>query len=478
MLCNSKVLSNLIWRFLERSGVQIVTFFVSIILARILSPEDYGKVAIVTVFVTILNVFVDSGFANALIQKKNADDLDFSTVFYFNIFLCIIIYVGVWFAAPGISRFYGDPSLTKIIRVLALSVVVSGVKNVQQAFVTKKFLFKKFFFSTLWGTSVSAIFGILLAVYNFGVWAIVVQYLMNTIIDTIVLWYIVKWRPIPKFSFQRLWKLFSYGYKLLLSSLLNTIYANIRQLIIGKLYSSADLAYYNKGEQFPALLMVNINTSLDSVLFPTMAEQQDSTEKIRNTIEKSIVISTFLLWPLLAGLAVTAEEVITVILTDKWLSSTIYMQIFCAVYATHPIQTASLNAIKAIGKSEIFLKLEIMQTVVGILLLITALKKGPIGIAIMCLISAFFNCFVICGECKKLFNYGALSQFKDIFPNLVLSLLMGVSIAGIQFNIGTIGNLVCKITIGGLVYLGGALFFKNKGLKLIMNYIPFLHTRE
>lgn len=475
MLCKSKVLSNLIWRFLERFGVQVVTFLVSVVLARILTPEDYGKIAIVTVLVTILNVFVDSGFANALIQKKNADDLDFSTVFYFNLLLCIIIYVGVWASAPEIASFYGDMEYIPIIRVVSFSIVVSGIKNVQQAYVAKNFLFKKFFFSTLGGTIVSAGLGILFALRGFGVWAVVVQYLSNTIVDTMVLWYIVEWKPIWAFSFQRLWKLFSYGYKLLVSSLLNTIYNNIRQLVIGKLYSSADLAYYNKGEQFPSLLMVNINTSLDSVLFPTMSEQQDDREKVRNTVKKSIVISTFLLWPLLVGLAVMAEEIVSVVLTEKWLQCVPYMRIFCAVYATHPIQTASLNAIKAIGRSEIFLKLEILQTLAGCLLLVAVIRKGAMWIALMCLVSSIFSCIVICRECKNLFGYGIMSQIKDLVPNLFISLFMGACISNVQLEIDIIGNLVCKIVIAGLIYIGGSILLKNKGLKLVIEYIPFFH---
>lgn len=478
MYRKSKVLTNLIWRFLERFGAQVVTFFVSIILARILTPEDYGKIAIVTVLVTILNVFVDSGFANALIQKKDADNLDFSTVFYFNVFLCIIIYVMVWVSAPEIASFYGDAQYIKIIRVASIAIVVSGVKNVQQAYVTKNFLFKKFFFSTLWGTVVSAILGVAFALYGFGAWAIVVQYLSNTIIDTVVLWCIVGWKPIWAFSFQRLKKMFGYGYKLLLSSLLNTIYKNVRQLIIGKMYSSADLAYYDKGEQFSSLLMVNINTSLDSVLFPAMSEQQDDGEKVRGTIKKSIVVSTFLLWPLLIGLAVTAEEIVSIILTDKWLPCVPYMQIFCIVYATYPIQTASLNAIRAVGKSGIFLKLEILQTLVGGLLLIAVISKGALWIALMCLVSSACNCIIISRECKKLFNYGIISQIKDLGSNLFLTLIMGICTSCVQFEMGAIGNLICKIIIAGLIYIGGALLIRSEGAKLLIEYLPFFTPKD
>ena len=223
----TKTLSNMAWRFAERVGAQGVKFVVSLVLARLLMPSDYGKIALITVFITILNVFVDSGLGNALIQKKDADDLDFSTVFIFNFFLCILLYVGMFFAAPLIARFYNDETLTSVIRVLSLTIVISGLKNVQQAYVSKKLIFKKFFFATLIGTLGAAVLGIWMAYKGFGVWALVGQQLFNITVDTIVLWITVKWRPKFQFSFIRLKSLFSYGIKLLFASLVDTIYKDI-----------------------------------------------------------------------------------------------------------------------------------------------------------------------------------------------------------------------------------------------------------
>jgi len=264
------VLSNFLWRLAERGAAQAVTFIVSIVLAWLLAPDVYGTVALVTVITTILQVFVDSGMGNALIQKKETDDLDFSSVFYFNMVVCLVLYVGMFFAAPLIADFYDNDELIPLIRVLSLTIVISGLKNVQQTYVSRTMQFKRFFWSTLGGTVASAIVGIFMAYKGMGAWALVVQYLSNLLIDTLVLWFTVKWHPKKMFSFKRLKGLFSYGWKSLISSLIDTVYNNVRQLIIGKLYSSSDLAYYNKGKQLPNIIVTNVNTSIDSVLFPTI----------------------------------------------------------------------------------------------------------------------------------------------------------------------------------------------------------------
>ena len=274
------VFSNVIWRFAERTGAQLVGFIVSIVLARILSPSDYGIVALVSVFTTIMQVFVDTGLGNALIQKKDADDVDFSTVFYTNIAFCLVLYLIIFISAPLIAKLYNNEALTAVTRVLGLTIVISGVKNVQQAYVSRKMIFKKFFFATLVGTIGAGVLGITLAINGAGVWAVVAQQIFNLTVDTIILWITVKWRPKKFFSFTRLKELFSYGWKLLVSSIIDTVYNNVRQLIIGKFYSSSDLAYYNKAKQFPELIVNNVNTSIDSVLLPTMSREQENKEKV------------------------------------------------------------------------------------------------------------------------------------------------------------------------------------------------------
>ena len=291
---NKNVVNNFIWRFAERCGAQAVTLIVSIVLARILTPGDFGTVSLVMVFTTIMQVFVDRGLGTALIQKKDADDLDFSSVFYFNFAVCLILYAVMFMAAPLIAGFYNDTSLILIIRVISLTIIISGVKGIQQSYVSRNMLFKRFFFATLGGTIFSAFLGIGMAYAGCGVWSIVAQQLSNTAIDTLILWVTVKWRPKKLFSWKRLKGLLSYGWKLLISSLLDTVYNNLRNLIIGKIYTSADLAYYNQGDKFPKVIVTNINASIDSVLLPSMAGEQDHRDRVKSMTRRAIKTNT--LW--------------------------------------------------------------------------------------------------------------------------------------------------------------------------------------
>ena len=372
-MSSNKVVSNFLWRFLERCGAQGVTFIVSIVLARLLDPSVYGTIALVTVFTIIMQVFVDSGMGNALIQKKNADDLDFSSVFWFNIAMCSVLYLIMFISAPFIASFYNKPELTPVVRVLSLILIISGIKNVQQAYVSRNMLFKRFFFSTLGGTIGAAVVGITMAYLGYGVWALVAQMLFNAAVDTTILWITVKWRPKKQFSLQRLKGLFSFGWKLLVSSLIDAVYNQARQLIIGRMYSSSDLAQYNQGKKFPELIVTNINTSIDSVLLPTLSKAQDAPSVVKSMTRRAIKTSTYIMMPFMVGLAVCAEPLVSLILTDKWLPCVPFLRIFCFSFAFYPIHTANLNAIKALGRSDLFLKLEIIKKVVGIIAILSTM---------------------------------------------------------------------------------------------------------
>lgn len=473
------VFTNLIWRFAERCGAQGVSFIVSIILARILAPEDYGLIALVTVFTTILNVFVDSGMANALIQKKDADDVDFSSVFYFNFAVCILLYGIMYIASPWIAAFYQKPELTSIVRVLSLTLVISGIKNVQQAYVSRNMLFKNFFYSTLGGTIFSAILGIVLAYKGFGVWALVVQQLANTCMDTAILWITVKWRPKFVFSWTRLKGLLSFGWKLLVSSLLDTVYNNLRQLIIGKMYTSSDLAYYNKGKQFPNMIVTNINSSIDSILLPTMSKVQDSQQQVKNMTRRAIKTSTYIMAPLMMGLAFTAPSVVELILTDKWLPCVPYMRIFCITFMFYPIHSANLNAIKAMGRSDLFLKLEIAKKVVGLGLLFSTMWFGVMVMAYSLLVSSLLNQVINTWPNRKLLNYGYMEQLKDILPGILLAVVMGIGISFVELlNLSTICTLIIQIVLGAGIYIAGSAILKLESFLYLGNIVKSLMSKK
>lgn len=474
------VFSNFIWRFAERCGAQLVTFIVSIVLARVLMPEDYGTVALVTVFTAIMQVFVDSGLSTALIQKKDADDLDFSSVFYFNFAVCIALYLVMFFAAPLIASFYNMPELVLIVRVISLTIVISGVKGVQQSYVSRNMLFKRFFYATLGGTIFSAFLGIAMACAGFGVWAIVAQQLSNTTIDTLILWITVKWRPKLMFSWGRLKGLLGFGWKLLCSALLDTIYNNLRSLIIGKVYSSADLAYYNEGKKFPNLIVTNINTSIDSVLLPAMSNEQDNKERVKKMTRRSIQVSTYIMAPLMIGLACCASNIVTVVLTEKWLPCVFFLQIFCITYMFYPIHTANLSAINALGRSDLFLKLEIWKKVVGLVLLFSTIFISVKAMAYSLLISTISGMIINSWPNKKLLNYSFLEQMKDILPSIFLAVGMGVVVYLIgRLPVPTLPLLIIQVICGGVIYIMGSALLKLEPFEYLVGIIkPMVQKRR
>lgn len=468
--------SGLLWRLLERFGAQGVTFIVTVILARLLDPAVYGTVALITAFTTILNVFIDSGLGSALIQKKDTDDLDFSSIFYFNLFLCIALYAGVFFLAPALAAFYNNPNLTVLIRVSSLTLVISGVANVQIAYVTKHMFFKRFFISTLGGTIGSAVVSIIMAYLGFGVWAIIAQNLLNQFINTLILWKTVKWCPKMMFSFARLKDLFSYGWKLLCSSLLNTVFSRINDLIIGKMYSPEDLAFYSKGNTLPSMAVLSINSSIDSVLFPMMATEQNNLDAVKAMTRRSIKLCSYIMWPIMMGLAACAEPLIECLLTSKWLPCAPYFVIYCVIYAFFPINTANLNAIKAIGRSDLILKLEIIKKVCGVVILLCTMHHGILTMSYGFLISSLLCQVINAWPNRKLLNYSHGEQLKDIMPAMCLAVFMWAAVNAISlFGFSAFATLLIQIPLGVTIYVLGSIIFKldsfNYLLSILCEYV-------
>lgn len=473
------VVNNFFWRFLERIVSQGLQVLVTIVLARLLAPSVFGVIALVTVFTTIMQVFVDSGMGSALIQRKDADDLDFSSVFFFNMAACLVLYIGMYVAAPFIAKFYNMPKLVPVIRVLSLTFVISGVRNIQQAYVSRHLLFKKFFYATLGGTLGGAVIGIWMAYAGYGVWALVVQNVFTAAVGTIILWYTVSWRPKLMFSFQRLKSLFSYGWKLLVSALLDTGYRDFTSLVIGKLYTAADLAFYDRGKQFPNLIVNNINSAIDSVLLPTMSAEQDNRERVRAMTRRAIQISTYVMMPIMMMLAVCAEPIVRLVLTEKWLPSVFFLRIFCFTFAFWPIHTANLNAIKAVGRSDLFLKLEIIKKVVGLLALFATMYISVEAMALSLLVTSITSQIINSWPNRKLLNYHYLDQVKDMLPQIGLTCVMGAIIYCVQFlHWNDWLLLLVQISLGSVVYLVASRLLHIEGFVYVMdiakNYFPQL----
>lgn len=471
---NKGVLNNLIWKFSERISAQAVTFIVSIVLARMLEPRDYGVISMVMIFISLANIFVSDGFGSALIQKKDADILDFSSVFYFNFFLSIMLYCLLFSIAPFISEFYGEgyEILTPVLRMLGLQIIISSINTIQQSYVSRKMIFKKFFYSTLFGTIASAVVGIAMAYMGFGVWALVAQYLTNSIVNTIVLQIILNKWPKLMFSFRRIKGLIDYGYKVLLTSLIITGYQELRALIIGKLYSSNDLAFYDKGRQFPNLIVTNINTSIGAVLFPKLAQEQNDTKKVKELTRISVRFSSYCMSPLMLGLAVVAEPVVRIILTEKWLACVNLMQIFCLFYLLQPIHTANTQAIKAIGRSDIALKYEIIRDIIQSIALVAVMWISVEAIVISMAVLSFLFLFLNAIPNIQLINYRLSEQLGDIFPAIGMATIMAIIVYFVGFiDVNLYLKLGIQIIVGAIVYIAISVILKNKEFELIVSMI-------
>lgn len=458
------VFSSIIWKFGERLSAQLVSFAVFVILARMLTPNDYGMVALVMVFIYIADVFVSSGLGMSLIQKKDADHLDFSSVFYINILISVIIYSILFLIAPFVARFYENDMLCHILRVIGLRIPIAAINSVQQAYVAKRMEFKKFFYSTLSGTLLSGVIGIYMAYKGFGTWALVAQYLSNTCVDTLVLSITVKWAPKPEFSWNRAKGLISYGWKMLVSGLISAGCDQIRSLIIGKKYSSADLAYYNHGNRYPQLIVINLNDSISSVLYPALANYQDDKAKVKHMTRTAIQVSSYIMWPAMCGLAVVAKPLVTILLTEKWLPCVEFLQIFCFFYAFYPHATANLQAIKAMGRSDIFLKLQIVKYSINLMMLLITMQYGPLFIAAGMLISCVVSVFVNAYPNIKILDYRLKEQLRDLFSTFFMACIMAGAIFPLSFiPVNPKIVLVLQVIIGVLVYTVTSILFQPQG---------------
>lgn len=464
------IIVSLLWKFAERMGVQVIQFIVQIILARLLLPEEFGLIVIVLVFLNIANVFVQNGFNTALVQKKDTDTIDYSSIFYLNLIVAALMYIILFVAAPWIAQFFNDNLLINVIKVLALTLFLGAILSVQNAILTKNMQFKKQFISVFIASLISGIISIFLAYFGFGVWTLVIQQLMSQAMMIVILFLIMKWRPELVFSMQRIKVLFSFGWKLLLSSLIDTIYSNSRNLIVGKMYTADVLAYYNRGEQLPGLIVTNVSGTIQSVIFPALVSYQDDKIMMKKMVRRAITLSCFVIFPLMVGLAATAESVVILLLTEKWLEAVPFIQIACIYFCFWPIHVANLQAINAMGRSDVFLKLEIIKKIVGIVILIATIPFGVYVIAWGMVISNIIGMFINAFPNRKLLNYSYLEQVKDIMPAALISVVMGGSILFFNFiEASPFLKLSIQVVIGVLVYGILAKMFKLESLKFILS---------
>ena len=453
-IAKNTVVASLVWKFLERGGVQGVQFVLSIVLARLVSPDDYGVIALVLVFIQIATVFVQSGFNTALIQKKDADEEDFSSIFYLSLFVALLCYGGLFLAAPVIADFYNQEILCPVIRVVSFTLFFGAVNSVQSAYVAKTMQFKRFFYSSMGAVLGSGVVGAVLAYQGFGVWALVAQQLVKDVLVCLILWFTVRWRPRVLFSMARVRGLFGFGWKLLCSALLDTVFRNSYNLIVGRIYDSQLLGFFNRGHQFPQVIATNLDGSIQSVMLPTLSAHNDDVREVKRITRRSISTSAYLLMPCMFGLAAVAEPLVKVLLTDKWLPCVPFLQLACISYALYPIHTANLTGINALGRSDIFLKLEIIKKCVTVLNILITLPLGIYAMAIGQVVSGFISTFINAYPNKKIMDYSYFEQWKDLIPSFCLSLVMAGIVWMMNFiSIAPLLLLIIQIIVGILVYV-------------------------
>lgn len=467
-----QVASGLIWKFGERIIAQGISFIISTILARILMPELYGTISLVLIFINLANVFISNGLGEALIRNREADEKDFSTVFYCSLGISVVLYFILFFCAEWIAYFYQNQELVPVLRVLSLQIPLSSVKTVQHAYVSKHLLFKKFFFSTLGGTIVSGVIGIVMALNGAGVWALVEQYLVNSVIDMTVLFFTVSWRPHLVFSMSSAKKAFSYGWKLVAASFINQLYSEARSIIIGKKYTTTNLAYYQKGDHFPSLVITNINTSISTVMFPAMASVNNNLDRLRNMTRQSMKLTSYIIFPMMAGLIAVADPLIRLLLTEKWMPCVPFLRLGCLYWVFQPMLTSNYQAIKAVGRSDICLKLEIVKKSVGIVLILITMQINVYALALSNVIIAFFSMILNMVPNKKLIGYGFLNQLTDIAPAAILSMVMGIVVWCMEIiPAHDVLVLTLQIIVGVVIYVGGSKVMRIDSFDYLMSYI-------
>lgn len=464
----SKVVQGLFWKVLEQGGSQGIQFIVALVLARLMTPEEYGTISLITIFITIANTLVQSGFATALVQGKEVEDEDYSSVFWISMLLSVVLYIALFLGAPWIAAYFRTPVLEALVRVMGVVLFPGAVVSIQTAFVSRNLRFRQLFQSTMVAVVISGVVSIALAMRGFGVWAMAAQQIVYYFALMLVLFVTIRWYPRILIRTERLRKLFAFGWKILVSGLLDTLWQNIYGLIIGRKYTSADLGAYNRGEQFPKIISTNLATAIQSVLLPAYSKKQDDPDTLQRMASRSIRLSAFVLFPMMAGLAAVAEPLVTLLLTEKWLVAAPYLVLLAVSYATYPIHIINLQVMNAMGRSDLFLKLEIIKKALGIVILVLSLPLGIWPMLLFKVVDEYLCTFINAWPNRALIGYGPLRQWADVLPSAWISVVMGVVVYLLhRLPLGVLPMLLVQMLVGVIVYLLLSLLFNREPLQYI-----------
>ncbi len=469
----NKVFSSFFWKISERTLSRFVSLAVSIVLARLLTPDDYSVVGIVSIFFAFASIFISGSFNTALIQKKDANEDDYSTTFTISFLFATVLYIIVFFTAPFIADAYDKQILVPVFRIMGLTFFINSFKSIVCAKISKSLEFRKFFWSTIVGITISAVLGIVLAFKGFGPWALVVQQMSNSFIDTVILFATTRVKiklKIVKNSFKYI---FNFGWKIVAASFVATIYDEINPLIIGLKFTTSDLSFYTKGKSFPSIINSTFGESFSSVLFPVMSNAQDNKQQLLSYTRRFMQISSFFVFPMMLGFAVVGDKFISIFLTEKWLPAFPYILVFCFVYMFTMIQTGNLQVINALGRSDLVLKMEIIKKsaylVVTFLFILFA--KNPIYLACSCAFNTIVASYINSFPNKKLLGYGLKEQLFDLLHNLIVSVVMAAAVYFIGLlNINTVLLFIIQILSGAIIYILLNYVTKNPSFSYVLDY--------
>ena len=449
-----KTINGMAWSVSERISLQVIQLLISIILARLLSPSEFGLIGMLAIFTSIAQSVLDSGFGSALIQKKDATQTDSSSIFYFNLLIGIIL-AGIFFlSAPIIANFFQQPILKPITRVLSLNMIISSFSLVQISILRKNMDFKNHFIVSMIAVLISGFSGIVAAYQGLGVWSLVIQAISYSLARAVSLWIINSWRPIGQFSFVSLKSMFSFGSKLLVAGLIETIFKNLYQTLIGKFYTPSDVGYYSRASTMETAATITTSMALGQVIFPAFSPYQDDNLKLKQVHDKTIKMSMFLHIPLMVGLIIIAEHIFLILLTDKWANSIPYFQLLCMVGLLYPIQVQNYNLFRIKGRSDLILKFGITKHSLTAIALALTYKHGIVALIIGQIVVAVISQVIASFVAGRLIKYGLFDQFKALYPSVVVSIFMGfgVYLVGIFGFESILLKLSIQIIVGILIY--------------------------
>ena len=468
----NKTVKGIVWSSVERFSVQGIQFLVMIVMARLLTPKDYGLVGMVAIFIAVAQSLVDSGFSQALIRKQNRTETDNSTVFYFNIVVGILLYLVLFAIAPLVADFYDSPELTALMRVICLSVVFNSFVVVQRALLTVNIDFKTQAKASLTAAVVSGVIGIGMAYSGFSYWSIVAQQLVNLGLNTLLLWIFTRWRPRWIYSWGSFRELFTFGSKLMFSGLLDVVYRNMYLLVIGKVFTASSLGYYTRANQFAEFPSSNLTGIMQRVTYPVLCQIQDNDERLAQIYRRFLRLSAFLIFPLLVGLSAVAEPFVLLLLKEQWLFAATLLQIICFAMMWYPIHAINLNLLQVKGRSDLFLRLEIIKKAIAVLILCVTIPMGLIAMCVGQILSSLIALIINTNYTGKLIQVGFLRQMRDLLPTLLLSLSMWGVVYGITSCLsGIILQLIVGIIAGMVYYIALSALFHFPELKELYSII-------